>query len=53
MDRLREVSNTERFTGKAEAYDHSRPAYPVEALACVREQCHLAPGAAVIGPVSA
>ncbi|MCL2495551.1 MAG: class I SAM-dependent methyltransferase [Oscillospiraceae bacterium] len=38
---------TERFTGKAAAYDQSRPDYPAEALYCFAAQCGLAPGSTV------
>ena len=38
---------TDRFTGKADAYEQSRPDYPAEALACIARECKLVPGAAV------
>ncbi|MDR0883930.1 MAG: class I SAM-dependent methyltransferase [Oscillospiraceae bacterium] len=41
------MSNTTRFTGKAAAYDRSRPAYPDDALACVLRACNLHAGDAV------
>jgi len=41
------MKNTERFTGKADAYEQSRPDYPAEALACVQRECNLAPGSIV------
>lgn len=41
------MNNTERFTGKAQTYDQSRPDYPAEALDCIAAQCGLAPGAVV------
>ena len=41
------MKNTERFTGKADAYEQSRPDYPAEALACIARECNLAPGATV------
>jgi len=41
------MQSTERFTGKAAAYDNSRPDYPGEALDCIAEQCALAPGSVV------
>jgi len=37
----------ERFTGKAAAYDQSRPDYPAEALFCLATQCELEPGSRV------
>ena len=47
MNQPQPIQNTERFTGKAEAYDRARPDYPAEALACIREQCRLAAGSVV------
>jgi len=41
------MRNTERFTGKARAYDQSRPDYPAAALDCIAAQCALAPGSVV------
>ena len=41
------VNSTERFTGKAQAYDQSRPDYPAQALDCIAAQCGLAPGSVV------
>ena len=41
------LDNTERFTGKTQAYDEGRPDYPAEALDCLAEQCGLAPGSVV------
>lgn len=41
------IRNTERFTGKADAYDRARPDYPAEALACIRERCCLRENSAV------
>ncbi|MDR2686482.1 MAG: methyltransferase domain-containing protein [Oscillospiraceae bacterium] len=41
------MRNTERFTGKATAYDAGRPEYPAEALDCLAQQCGLAPGSVV------
>ncbi|MDR3313699.1 MAG: class I SAM-dependent methyltransferase [Oscillospiraceae bacterium] len=47
MNQPQALTPTERFTGKAAAYDRSRPDYPAGALECIRQQCGLAPGAAV------
>jgi len=41
------MKTTERFTGKADVYEQSRPDYPAEAIACIKEKCGLAPGCAV------